>query len=105
SLPSTLPPEWQCVEHILRSPDQLIWMAEYNSACIAALKKSIGVPDRFIKPSKVLLRFLQNQGVDPLDFIKKGDRYPLHRHPLLSHCIFVSNDGILLIIYICSHRN
>src|SRR4051812_34773076 len=56
SLPSVLPPEWLPVEHILRSPDQLIWMAEYNSACIKALKKRVGIPDNARKVAKAILQ-------------------------------------------------
>ncbi len=42
NLPSILPPEWKEFESILRSPHQLIWMAEYNAACIEELVQRIG---------------------------------------------------------------
>ncbi len=61
ALPSTLPPAWSKVEHILHSPDQLIWMAEYNAACINALKKRIGVNDEFYRKAKSVWTMHQEQ--------------------------------------------
>jgi F-box/leucine-rich repeat protein 2/20 len=52
TLPGKLPPEWECVEHILRSPNQLVWIAEYNSVCLQALRKQIGPSDFAIQKAK-----------------------------------------------------
>jgi len=55
-LPAELPTEWEKVSHILRSPDHLIWIAEYNSACIRTLKKRIGLGDQTIKLAESLIK-------------------------------------------------
>ncbi len=61
ALPSTLPPAWSKVEYVLRSPDQLIWMAEYNAACINALKKRIRMKDEFYLKAKSVFTLHQEQ--------------------------------------------
>jgi len=52
NLPESVPEEWKPVEHIILDPNQLIWIAEYNTACIQALKKRIGSPDDCIAEAK-----------------------------------------------------
>ncbi len=47
-LPSPIPENWKAVYPLLQSPD-LIWVAEYNAACIQALKKLIGPGDSIRK--------------------------------------------------------
>mmetsp|Transcript_19729 Transcript_19729/g.27515 ORF Transcript_19729/g.27515 Transcript_19729/m.27515 type:complete len:997 (-) Transcript_19729:49-3039(-) len=44
--PETLPDEWKEVESVLRRSQELLWIAEYNSACIRELTKYIGSCDR-----------------------------------------------------------
>src|SRR5690349_1617401 len=44
-MPDSLPAEWKEVEHVIKNQEELIWMAEYNQACLEALKKIIGPPD------------------------------------------------------------
>jgi len=72
TLPTVLPVPWQKVESILRSPDQLIWMAEYNTACIEQLKERIGLN---ISSQAISLEdkaeALQNEG----QFEKAGEIY------------------------------
>src|SRR5690242_9919543 len=60
SLPYQLPQEWIQVENILRASDQLIWIAEYNSACINALKKRIGLPDEYVDAATNALKTIPN---------------------------------------------
>ncbi len=43
------------MEHVLRSPDQLIWMAEFNSVCIDTLQQRIGPNDVIWESTKSFL--------------------------------------------------
>lgn len=51
NLPPILPQEWQKVVDVLQHSDQLIWLAEYNAACIKELKNRIGIPDIDMLPA------------------------------------------------------
>ncbi len=45
TLPDQLPKKWEPFFDLLKAPD-LIWVAEYNAACIKELKKKIGLGDK-----------------------------------------------------------
>ncbi len=63
------------IEQLLLSTDQhIIWMAEYNSACINALKKKIGAKDKFYWSAKSMIPKLQEaQGVlSVYKYLQKG---------------------------------
>ncbi len=53
-LPSDLPVEWRLLDEVMKS-GEVIWMAEYNTACIKALKKLIGPKDIYIQQAKKYL--------------------------------------------------
>lgn len=46
-----LPEEWKEVEPVLKNSKELIWIAEYNSACVNALHSFIGSPDERYRPA------------------------------------------------------
>lgn len=46
-----LPEEWCEVEDVLRKSKELVWIAEYNAACLKALRAFIGSPDERHKPA------------------------------------------------------
>jgi len=52
TLPDQLLERWNNYQALLKSKDQLIWMAKYNTACIEKLKKIIGQPDYLFYSAK-----------------------------------------------------
>jgi len=70
SLPAVLPTEWQEVESLLRTPDQLVWMAEYNTPCIIELLKKMGPSElacagakKLLETNPDMLKMVQETGV------------------------------------------
>src|SRR5207249_3089529 len=73
--------EWQRFESMLRS-DQLIWMAEYNAACIQELRKRIGPSDeafyaaqQFLDSNPSVIQTLQEKSTLVLEPANSKWRY------------------------------
>ncbi len=90
SLPSQLPIEWAAipqVQHLLLSTEEhIIWMAEYNFACINAMKKRIGIPDSLKELAKQQPQFFQQAEQGILDTTILGNIYLDSRTIPLDSC-------------------